>query len=110
MIATQRTGILSSDFPEELHPTQAAFLGKNFATFRTCGDGACALHGVWGEPSSGRDLKYVRNGGNAREDMYKFLLPERFQDFRRTLSVDHIERCKGRLNICVYAKRRRTST
>ena len=83
-------GRLLCDDATELCPIVANALGTLFQALRTTGDGACAIHAVWGSSHITGDLTYVASSGDLRSELYT-VLPETFAEVRRILETSQPE-------------------
>ena len=79
-------GKLLSDNETELLPILMNALGTEFQALQTRGDGACAVHSVWGSSHITGALTYAPSSGNLRDDLYA-LLPTTFSELRHILGT-----------------------
>ena len=80
--------LLSND--EGLRPLLGGALETEFQAFKTNGNGACAIHAVWGVPQNNGELKYEPSSGNLRGHVYA-LLPKTFSELRHFLCVSRTD-------------------
>ena len=83
-------GKLLCDAAAELCPIVVNALGTSFQALRTTGDGACAIHAVWGSSHISGDLTYVASSGDLRSELYA-VLPETFAEVRHILGTTQTE-------------------
>jgi hypothetical protein len=83
-------GVLNSDNETELCSRVKEALGTEFQALQTRGDGACAVHAVWGSSHVTGYLTYGTSSENLRDHLYA-LLPETFSQLRHILGTSGTE-------------------